>query len=442
MAFADSVGVERKDLSGGMRRRPRLLFLAYHFPPAHAIACVRAWNMAKYLSRLGWEIQVVTPDPSLWRNSEDRKVAITNAKREGISLIHTNHQWRWLNPDHLNCWDDGLGWILGGICRTVARNLSVDQAVGWISAAEKTCSMLTPNDVDLILATGPPFSAFRLAKRLAERLNKPYVLDYRDPWTGNPHVNGPESLVAIKEETRLLSGCSAVTVVSPSWAKGLKERFHIGSRVSVVTNGYDPEELASVEPFNFGHHAIIYAGNFYPPKRVISPVLAALKKLRDGGKHDRLPWKFHYYGIHGDHVREEALRFAVTDCVVLHGRVPRADVLSAVRGADVAVVITTVADQMTQEDCGIIPGKLFETLGLGTPILLVSPQGSDVETIALPTRLARGFAGTEIDGLAEYLRTGLRKPEPAPNNLEMFSWPNIAQEIERILRKALIPDQV
>jgi len=52
-------------------RRPKLLFLAYHFPPSQAVGSVRAWNMAKYLARLGWEVTVITPDPSLCRSVND-----------------------------------------------------------------------------------------------------------------------------------------------------------------------------------------------------------------------------------------------------------------------------------------------------------------------------------------------------------------------------------
>jgi hypothetical protein len=44
-------------------RQPRLLFLAYYFPPVSTIACIRTWNMAAHLQELGWDITVVTPHP-------------------------------------------------------------------------------------------------------------------------------------------------------------------------------------------------------------------------------------------------------------------------------------------------------------------------------------------------------------------------------------------
>jgi glycosyltransferase involved in cell wall biosynthesis len=395
--------------------------------------------MAKYLSRLGWAIQVVTPHPSLWRTSENREVFEAKAAHERIRLIYTDHQWRCLNPDFLNCWNKGLGWVLGGMCRTVARNLSIEPEIGGLTAAEKACSNLASHDIDLLLATGQPFTSFRLAGRLADKLKCPYILDYRDPWAGNPHDDGPERQTIVLEEAKLLEGCSAVTVVSPAWAEALSRRFQVGSKVNVVTNGYDPEELASVLPVDFGHHVIVYAGNFYPPKRVISPVLAALKRLRgeEESSGQAISWRFHYYGTQGDHVQEEAVRFGVADRVVLHGVVPRAEVLSAVRGADIAVVITTVANQISPEDRGIVPGKLFEILGLGTRVLLVSPPGSDVQTIALPTGLAHSFQGDDIEGMAAFLRHGFDKPVQVNNHLETISWPHLACRMDQIMRSVL-----
>src|SRR5206468_3280592 len=53
------------------RTRPKLLLLAWNFPPVQAIASVRTWNVAKYLTRLGWDVTVVTPKTELWRNLEN-----------------------------------------------------------------------------------------------------------------------------------------------------------------------------------------------------------------------------------------------------------------------------------------------------------------------------------------------------------------------------------
>jgi glycosyltransferase involved in cell wall biosynthesis len=421
---------------GGLNGRPKLLFLAWPFPPLNIIACVRTWNIAKYLARLGWEVTVVTPHPSVWRYADSPEATELHLRREGIRRILTDDRWRWLAPESRKCWNQGLGWIIGGACRLIARRLDIDNGVGWIRAAEQACATLIPNDVDVILATGKPFAAFKLAKRLSERLHKPYVLDYRDPWSGNPHRARPARPATVREEARLLADCAAATIVSPSWREAMEHRFGLGPKLHVITNGYDPEELADIKPYDFGHCAIVYTGNFYPPKRVISPLMAALKRLKDTMHSEDGKWYFHYYGGQGNRVREEAERFGVIEQVVLHGNVPRAEALAAVKGAGITVVITSVAEGATMADRGIMTGKVFEALGLGTPILLIAPHGSDVETIAETTGLARRFTGSDVAGIASFLTEIISGQATEPKSLDAYAWTNIAKRLDAVLREA------
>src|SRR5215471_7396290 len=160
-----------------LHSRPKLLFLAYAFPPVNVTASVRTWNIAKYLTRLGWDITVVTPKPDLWRHVGNQEETNAQLKSEGINIIKTGHGWRCLVPGYLVTPDSRSAWLAGGLCRRLARAYGIDSCVGWIKEAKKACWSLEAGDVDLILATGPPFSTFRLAKQLGERLNRPYVLD-------------------------------------------------------------------------------------------------------------------------------------------------------------------------------------------------------------------------------------------------------------------------
>ncbi len=380
---------------------------------------------------------MVTPDPSVWRNLEDCEKVSMELEAEGINRILTPHRWRCLVPDHLNCWDQNLGWFAGGVCRTIARHIGIDRQVGWFKAAEQACSHLRPNDVDVILASGSPFGAFKLAKRLSDRLGRPYVLDYRDPWTGNPHVDRTPRPATIREEASLLQGCAAATIVSPSWAADLDRCYGVGAKLHVVTNGYDSGEMDAVKPYDFGHCAIVYTGNFYPPKRTISPFLAVLKRLNESFNENSRKWYFHYFGSQEQHVRDQADRFGLNDRIVLHGKVTRGETLSAVKGASLAVVITTIDEQGSSEELGMVTGKIFEAIGLGTPVLLITPKGSDAAAITAPTGLVKSFTGADIQGMALFLKDVIRGETPRPNNVEVVSWPTLSKSLDMVLRNAI-----
>lgn len=415
-------------------KRLKILFLAYDFPPVQESACIRTWNIAKHLARSDWDVTVVTPDSSLRRNPDDPEKVSQELDREGIRRVFTGHRWRCLNPDGLKCWNAGIGWVIGGTCRKLARHFTIDSAIGWIKEAESACKSLNPNDIDVILATGPPFAAFVLAKRLSERLNCPYVLDYRDPWVVHSDSRSSTMQATVELERKLIESCAAVTVVSNSLLNG---RLKLGPKLHVITNGFDPDEMVDVKPHEFGHFAIVYAGTFYPPKRVITPVMQALRRFREKEAGRSIEWKFHYYGVHGDHVHTEALRFEIADKVVIHGRVPHTEALSAVRGSSVAVVITSVLEEKAEQDGGIVTGKLFEMLGMRVPVLLIGPAGGDVDRIIETAGLTRKVTAKNIDGMVSFLEDTMSGKPVKPKNPDEYAWPNIIRKLDAVLRGAL-----
>jgi glycosyltransferase involved in cell wall biosynthesis len=430
--------------TGQLANRPKLLLLAYYFPPVQTIGAVRSWNMARYLARLGWEVTVVTPHSYVWRNADDIEKISMELDAEGTHRILTGHRWRCLVPTHLKCWDQNVGWVAGGICRTIARGLGVDMHIGWTKEAERACFNLSPKDVDVILASGPPFVGFRLAKSLSDRLRRPYILDYRDPWTQSRFLDPSPRPETVREEAGLLEGCAAVTIASPSWAEDLNQRYRVGKKVHVMTNGYDPDEMAAVKPYNFGHCAIVYTGTFYHPKIIISPFLAALKCLKESANETNNEWYFHYYGVQEDYVRQQAADYGLNDRVVLHGRVSRREALSAVKGANLALVISSIYEQSSLIDKGIIPGKIFEAIGLGTPILLISPFGSDTRAVVAPAGLVKSFTGAETQKIVSFLKEVVGGEAPQLNNnenIEICSWATISKNLDALLRGAMARDR-
>jgi glycosyltransferase involved in cell wall biosynthesis len=306
----------------------------------------------------------------------------------------------------------------------------MDNAVGWISSAERACEMLNARDVDVVLASGPAFSAFSAAQRLGRRLRCPYVLDYRDLWSRNLHRPVP---AAVRTEASLLAGSAAVTTVSPSWRTVLDQDFGVRAKSHVVSNGYDPESLADVRPQKFDHFAIVYTGTLWPPKRPITPLMAALTRLEQIANDRQKCWMFHYYGRSEQHVREEAERFGISRRVVVHGEVTRGMALSAVKGCGVAVVITSVADAAERADNGMVTGKIFETVGLGTPILLIAPTTSDANAVIQTAGVGQGIPANDTDGIALFLRGLMDGTVPPVKDPAAYSWASIVGVLSSIL---------
>lgn len=421
-------------------QNPGLLFISGYYPPVNcSTGSVRPWNISKYLSRSGWEVKVATPHPTLWRPElvENTGQVQNEIQAEKIQMIYTGHRLRWLANSRMKCWDTGLGWLLGGLSRRLARLFMVDSWVGWLPEAEKSCLGLSSAAVDLILASGPPFISFELAYRISRRLQRPYLLDYRDLWTSDPHLSAI-SKGAIRKEKKYLQNCAAISVVSPAIAEKLKADYPLTDKLFVITNGYDANELQAVAPKNFGHFAIVYAGRLIPPVRSIAPLFSALKLLESDPNSSKKEWKFHYYGFDENrYVQNEAEKLGLLQRVVLHGKVPREEALSALKGANLAVVITTSSQCPTLAEKGIITGKIFEMIGLNTPALVITPRGSDIEQIVANAGIGKCFEAGDTGGIVTYLIERLAgKPLPEGER-QAYAWSSLSGQLDNLLRSII-----
>lgn len=368
-----------------------------------AIGAVRCWQIAKQLARLGWEVEVVTLDPDLLSDPEPGLDVLARCAEAGVRLRRTGHAWRVLRGSlvKLRWWEPRA---VNSLFRRLADRAWVDGSVGWVRSALAACKNLQPGQVDLILASGPPFTAFQAAAALAARLRVPYILDYRDLWSQTPHPACRPPRWVQRQERALLAGAAGVVVVSEGMARSLQDGFTPPVPATVVTNGFDPAEYADVVSAPFDDFAVVYTGRFYPPWRVAEPLVVAadLANRRSSGAR---PVRLHYFGSDGEHVTAAARQHRAENSVTLHGKVTRASALAAVKGASVAAIVTSVHTGGSGAEDGILPGKLYEAAALGTPALVVAPKGAEIERVMAGHGLGRAFPAGETDSMAEWLLT-------------------------------------
>jgi glycosyltransferase involved in cell wall biosynthesis len=420
------------------RSRPTLLFLAFPFPPSRAIGAVRCAKLAKYLARSGWQVTVVTIDPRLLANPDPTFPDLSAAwcRDVGIQRIETGHGYRMLYGEALA----GRWWERPSFVRKVAARIAkstwTDAGFGWVRPVLAACSRLRPGAVDVILASGSPFPAFGAACRLGRRLHARVVLDYRDLWTMAPHAQRPAPARVVRIEQDCLRQAAGVWVVSAGMARCLADRFGCHDKTSVVTNGFDPDDFRDVVPAVFAQPTVVYAGKFYSPIRVIHPVLEAIARVNRQGLPDGQEIRLLYLGSQSGHVLAAARDLDALRWVDIGGRVPRQEVLAALKGALAASVITSVANEATPEVDSILTGKLFEAMGAGSRVLLVAPPGTEAARVVADSRAGRSFAGGDVDGMAGWLRQLVVNPGAEPKqDVADFAWPAIARKADAALRR-------
>jgi len=134
--------------------------------------------------------------------------------------------------------------VVGTFVRTVA---FPDLHTGWARAVERLVwARHLCAGVDVVLATGGPFSAFVAGAAVAERHKLPLILDYQDLWTDSPAYPGGRlhRKRARGLERALLENARAVTAVGVGVLERLRQNYGravAGKPLKVVSLGADTE---------------------------------------------------------------------------------------------------------------------------------------------------------------------------------------------------------
>ncbi|MEA2184928.1 MAG: hypothetical protein QOF69_4113 [Solirubrobacteraceae bacterium] len=373
---------------GGSSRR-RLLVVSGRPLDPYAGGSVRWSHFARALPALGWDVSVVSaarygrssappapeerPPPSAVRRALETADLLLRpvAERTGVRPV------AFLTQPH---------WAITG-------RLAVHRAV----------SRRRP---DAMLVTTPPFTAMFAAAAVAHRRGVPLVCEMRDLWAGNPDYDAGRGTLTWLEE-RVFDRARLVVTVTPE-ARERLAALHPRARdkLQVVPNGFSPDLLAlrrTDRDHRDGRAVVVHAGSIYATRSIDGLVRA----LSRPGLRARV--RFEMLG--GINQRAlDSIAAAPPDLErSVRGEVPRAEAIEAVRNADVVAVIFTPGDDTA------VPGKLYEALVLGRPVLALTDRpGSAMERLLHQLGQDGGCARhDDPDAIASAIERLLDTP-PAP----------------------------
>jgi hypothetical protein len=378
----------------------KVLMLAGYFPPHAPLAATRAPSFARWLLDAGHEVRVLAARCAEWpataRHGLPEEVVTFTAIDQG------RLSWRRPLTDAAVIWAATEGRGLGGRLWALASALLPypDKRVGWLphvlAAGDRLVAEWRP---DVIFATCPPVTTLLAASLLARRHGIPWVAEYRDLWVDHPYYEAspPRRLVDRLFERAMLAGVAGVITVTEGWVKLLSRRLAVPVRLAL--NGFDPADFpeTSGEPAPGRPLTLLYAGTLYGDKRDPSPLLAALARLGVGP--ERIRMMFHVDETEAIRRRAEAM--GVGHLVQAGGLIPRDEVLAKLQQADILVLLRWPDPR---EDT-VIPGKFFEYVGAGRPILAVGRPSGEVADFIRQDGL--GLASDDPAAIADWLGKAL-----------------------------------
>ena len=385
-----------------------LLIVCYHDPDSNLIGATRVRKFAENISASGCSVKVLSRAGV--RSYEDgvgscevlvpgHQVSAgqgTRAKtaprpsagpRPARDYVRATHWWSKVRPK--------LTWVFRHLIAVPDRELF---SVRTLLTHSRDLGAWSP---ELIVVSGPPFSSFVVAARIARQRGIPWVADYRDLWTvGQHYLLGPvRRRLDRRIESCLLRTASLVTTVSQPLADQMYQAF--GLRSEVVLNGYDPNDLSAlavVSDVGVGLPLrIVYTGEIFEEKKDSEPLFTALASMEVGP--DQVLVECHGNTVHL--VEDAARRHGVERLVTCGPRLPHTESVAIQQGADVLLLLMW----NDPGDEGVYTGKIFEYLGARRPILMLGFAGG-VAADLIRGRNA-GVIANDPEDIAAVLRTWL-----------------------------------
>lgn len=418
----------------------RVLFLAYLFPPIANSGTQRPLKFAKYLSHHGWEPIVMTAahfdvhrtDTSLL-NELPASVRVIRVPALNERIADTIFQvgGRTRIARRIG---DGISWRLRSHFR------KPDLYALWRPAVRRAALQLFHDEgFDAIYATGFPWSTLLAGADIAEATGRPLLADFRDPWAGEEsRFRAKEQLPHDEElamETDVLRRATIAISTAPFMTRHLMSAHPDidETKFGTIYNGFDPVDLDAPAPRADGRFRIVYTGA-WKDGYSLSPLYDVVEWLR----------RSEPAALDGVEVLAagftpgEAARRGLSDYIRELGVVPHREAVALMQSADLLFMIN--ADGHRQQ-IGV-PGKLYEYLATGRPVLALTNPDGDAGMVLKQTgggiAVQASDPGVLFNTLADICRTRRFEVPPLDRGaLAAFERVNLTRGLAGLLDEAV-----
>lgn len=419
----------------------RLLLIAYEFPPSPSPQSLRWAYLCRELASMGHELHVLTPmlggeTPGLPPPHPDVRVHRTWAGPfRGFLAMRRERRHRERNDTAAVSQTDSTtpikpprSWkqtLWDRLQSLAAQAIFPDLRGEWKYWGRRELDRLLDEfQPDVVISSHEPATTLELGLH-AKRKGFPWVADLGDPvLAGYTPTRWARRSMAL--ESKVCAAADHVFTTNSGAMKLLRQRHGRERRISIITQGFDDRIVRQAAPDVSGERPfldLLYTGSFYRFRKP-NALLSAL----DAFPHVRL-------SIAAITVPEVILRIARErpQQIRLLGFLPHAVALERQRNADVLVNIAN--DDPTQ-----VPGKFYEYLGSGRPILHLGDSDAIGEWLC---REARGWVvENNHDAITQWLHEtcAAKRESRLEHGLKLdmgsvarFSWRHLAGDLSRTL---------
>lgn len=444
---------------------PKVLMVTPYWPPVNKVGVWRALRTARYLPDHNWTPVICTPNPEqVYKlsplldsscHTPPVKVIQPDTFIPSMSTARSFGQLKTLLQDVVPS-ESALHQPLHqltdlidrGSFRLIAELLLPDQFVEWglhLALQYKLGKLDELNEIDVLWVTGGPFGFFVAGVLLAKALNKPLVLDYRDPWTTHRPartwwIAPPQSLFR-QIEAWALSHASAVSYIHHEALMANRAAFGQKKDAlwSVIINSFDPIDLGDLNPRKLSLEnnapALVYAGNFYN-ERSAAPIIKALLHLdKEDPLGQKYPLTLHLFGQLDKTAQDLLKHTALAEHrLKLYPRHSAEEIGAIMKGAEALLLV--IGEGSGHQVA--LSGKIWDYLAAGSPILGIGPRIASAKKMIAEHKLGIWVNSDEQDQIVNSLKeiSHGQLQRPKAQDLKQFHASEMSRKVAQLLDHA------
>jgi glycosyltransferase involved in cell wall biosynthesis len=245
--------------------------------------------------------------------------------------------------------------------------------------------LIRSNDIHAIVSIGPPHTTLLVGKKLSQLFGIPHVPVFIDPWVDISYYQGLKRtktavIVDRKFERSVLDHAAHVVFVTESLKQDYTKRYPIlQNKASALYWGFDEEAFASYSAKqSYDQEILLHAGNLYDHQNPIGLWKTLRQKIVNGMK-----LKLEFIGTVGPAIRQSLEQEGLISATEFKGFLPYAQMIEEMSKATYLLVCTSEKRH--------VPGKLFEYLRSGKPIIAFGNDNQEVKTLLSETNAGEMF---------------------------------------------------
>ncbi len=414
----------------------RILFITYFWPPSGKASLHWPLDIIRHLPKDEIEPIILTvkeesftaKDESLLKKVDQSWITIKTNALEPFHLyrkfIGKKKNEKLIAAETISTENKSLSHK---ISLWIRLNLYIpDARIGWYFTAVKAAKkFLRQNKIDGIVSIGPPHSSHLIGLKLSKKFQIPHIPVLIDPWVDIVYYKNLNRSKLAKRidknlEKAVLQNARQVVFVTKSTEEDYLNKYDfLKDKTNVLYWGYDEDDFKdlNIEKIKKDEKTIVHAGNLFAyqnPKNFWKQI----KIEYDKGSNFKIRFVGTVDPIVLDYLREIGLQ----DKVETLGFLPYPEMIKEIINANALLVCASEPRH--------VPGKLFEALRTGNPIIAFGDNNTEVKQIIESVNAGMMF-GYEESG-KEFLEK-INEFKVSANNINIYDRKKISEKFYKIL---------